>query len=241
MKKIIIAVCLSLLALSASAQTLTANGGVGFNTNNIYRGETISNKGPSANGDVGAVVKFGDFLVFGNGKADSVSIPDTNLRAVARAEGGVGFDAWRVKLQTGVRQSMYFGATTTPQKTGVGYPAGDMNYREAFVRGAGNVLGGTASASYDWVISNPEGGKGHNSFTTIGYDYPIYAKTTVGATLNWRGYDTANTTRYNNTGINVKYALTKQVGIYAEASLGGKRADNSEVPNLISAGLRYAF
>lgn len=238
-KKFIVALAL-LFSVSAFAQ-VSVTGGVGADSNFIFRGETLSDKNPSVNGGVGVSAKFDGLSVFGGLDGHSTSFAGSSaakdVRALAIGEAGVGFEAKDVgAIQTGVRQYWWFGGSNA------GLKPTDLNFREWFVRGQTGVLGGVAAAEYDRTVSNQTGATGHDAYWKVGYVHSVFVpQLSVGVAASWKQYDAANVTRYNNTELTAAYAVTKNLSVYALESLGGKDVANTKIGNQFAAGVKYMF
>lgn len=222
---------LAVLAVGVSAFAQTVDGYVGVGSNNMYRGETLSEDKASANFGLGVTVPVSKLRV--RGAVDVSTVRDNgvlvNTSAIVSAPIGVA--------------TVYGGAIN--HATVVDSFRKQKNINEAVVGIKAPLLGGNAFTEYS---REPITGDIKTDYLKVGYSHSVFnPKLVLGASALY-SKDVGNLTPSHNTQfytksteVYVKYNLTKNLSATATAIRSKSDIFATKSTNKYLVGANYSF
>lgn len=218
---------MALVSATAFAE-VAADVSVGAATNKVYRGDTLSQRGASANVDAKLThVDTGLFAKY-DGSTVEVAPRSANLRHVVdlgvehKYANGVGVNA-------GYRQFLWTGGASAAGA------ASDLNSGEVFLGASAYGFTGEIAKTTSSSVVNPS----KDSFVKVGYAHSFDA-VTVKADVLRTGFSRAGTTGYGYD-VGAAYAFTPKLSVGVDYTHAGKNATGAARPNQIAATLSYTL
>ena len=222
MKKVFIASLLALSAFSASAQ-VAATVNIGVNSNNIYRGQSVSDDKPSVTAGFGLSTKVATATVYGDVQA-STAVDNGKVDLTV----GVTVPVGPLTVGGGYRNHSYVSKSFEFDKT--------MKSSEVFVGVSVDVAGGKLAGEYS-RNNHPSDYK--VDFMKLGYTHQVLVpQLTFGATVTAYKRDAV---RLNGYELSAAYAFTKNLNANALVAYTRKDAFSDKLSPVASVGMSYKF
>jgi len=234
---------LALLAASSAFADVAINGSAALESRYVNRNGIAQsdNSAPSLGGTLTVTDNLGPVSLYSTFVGHTLAFKNHDsytkgLNLKTTGEVGVGSTVVGVTAQGGVRRYWYFGSDSA-----TGASPGSNDYTEVFVTAKTAMMGGIAYGEYDRNVANPTGTTGHNAYWNVGYMHSVIVpELMIGVAADWRNYQGVGT-KYNNTFLSANYSLSKNLGVYANESIGGKDCNNVKIFNQFAMGAKYTF
>jgi Gram-negative porin len=221
MKKVLFASMLAFAALTASAQAVTGN--VGINSNNIYRGQSVSDNKSSATVGLGVSAKVAAATVYGDVQA-STAVDNGKVDLTIGATVPVGV----LTVGGGYRNHSYVNKSFEFDKS--------VKAEEVFVGASVPVAGGKLSGEYS---RNFYPNEYKADFMRVGYARQVLVpQLTVGVAVTAYDRDVVRLNGYEATAV---YALTKNLNVNALVAHTRTDAFSDKMKTVGSVGVAYKF
>lgn len=237
----------ALMFFTVNASAVTFSGEVGVNSQNMYRGEVLSDN-PSVYGNMRVDNILLDGL-FVEGSASSIYASPINDSSV-RSELNIGWHGSWDKLSYELSVARTFNTRVDFNDSNDFYLYNSFDYNEARVKvdyqltDTFNVYGMVAqgfenpsfnSADYRSVVS------GANTYAAIGVETDLNDMFTVGALVSGQHYDNVDDTRYHNAEVYALANVWNDFFVEGRFSFGGENVAGKDAGNEGYLGISYRF
>lgn len=210
----------------APALATDFSAGVGADTNFVFRGQSLSQRGVSAN----AGAKLGVAGLYVADTAHTVSFANSNINLLNVAEAGYETNLGPVAVAGGYTYYAFTGGATK------GVPASDTNFGEGFAQASLYGL----TAKYAKVITAPVGTTGKNEYARLSYSSPKFSGFGVTAGIEQVKYKTANVND-TNCDLTVGYDVSKNLTTFVSYVHAGNGVNGIKMANQVDVGAKYGF
>ena len=209
----------------ASAVDFSATAGA--DTNFVFRGQTLSQRGISAT----AGVKLNAAGLYAADTAHTVSFANSNTNLLNVAEVGYETALGNVAVAGGYTYYAFTGGATG------GVAASNSNFGEVFAKAS--TYGITAKLAQR--VTQPVGGTGKDLYARLSYTSPKFAEK-FSATVGTE-YQKFIAAKVNQTNVDftVNYDLTKDLVAFASYTHVGNGVNGIKLPNQTNVGVAYLF
>lgn len=210
-----------------SGTGFSIEGNVGFVTNYLSSGETMTNDRPSLYGNIrGTYDWFFAEVTMNTVQEDFFKKFQVEWIPAVGATVSVG----DVNLYGTYRFYRYTGGTWWDDEKLSSY-----NYDELAVGGDWNGFYGELAYAI-----RPDDGDSRDLWLQLGYSYDI-DKVNIDGSFFFTHYDEASATRFTSFQIQASYNFDNGIQPYVGVAIGGQDADNERIPTRVFAGIQYNF
>ena len=219
-----------LMLVSMSVSALGFDAVVGVTTNNVFRGQTISERGLSANAQFGVKSDNG---LFGSYRLETAPMNASvnKVNTMNTLSAGYGQDLLGAKVSGGYTYRAFTGGSSNALAK-----VSDLNFGEVFVRGS--ICG--FNAEIDQTVNESVGGM-KDAYYTVGYSYKL-GPYSLGANYEGKHYrNSIANSNYNGYNVVGTYDVTKNVLVSATYTHAGRDRTNVQLPSQTAVDLKYSF
>ena len=209
---------------TASAVDMSVTAGA--DTNFVFRGQTMSQRGISAN--AGAKLDAAGFYVADTTHTVSFANSSTNLLNVA--EVGYGAKVIGVDFDGGYTYYAFTGGATN------GVAASNANFGEAFAQASAYGV----TAKYAKKVNVPVGSNSKDQYGRLSYSTKFLDKFSATAGIEQVKYQTSNV-RDTNVDLTAGYDVSKNLLTYVSYVHAGNSVSGIKMANQVDVGAKYTF